>query len=140
MDQVQQRLLELLHHHQHRLEYRKRTEIALEIVREIEVEGHFPQTHHAFDNGVLHLDLTRFIESRGKHWVSELEVSRHIQWYGRWRRVDQVAAELRQHYPESFRPLTVRYRNGEQQQFWAFTKVVRLKKYGRKRLVIALKV
>jgi hypothetical protein len=135
-DQVRQRLLELLHHHQHRLEYRKRTEIALEIVRQIEAEGHFPQAPYAFDNGVLHLDLTRFLESQGKHWVSELEVSRHLQWYGQWRRVDQVAAELRQQHPESFRPVTVRCRNGEEKQFWAFTKVVRLKKYGRKRLVI----
>jgi hypothetical protein len=43
MDQVRPRRLELLHHHQHQLEYRKRTEIAWEIVREIEAEGHFPQ-------------------------------------------------------------------------------------------------
>lgn len=136
MQQVQKRVLELLHYYQHRLEYRKRTEIALEIVRQLEAEGHFPQAHYAFDNGVLHLDLARFMESCGKHWVSELEVSRHFQWYGQWRRVDQVAAELRQHHAESFRPVTVRCRNGDQKQFWAFTQVVRLKKYGRKRLVI----
>jgi hypothetical protein len=136
MDQVRQRLLELLHHHQHRLEYRKRTELALEVVRELEAEGHFPQAHYAFDNSVLHLELTHLIESRGKHWVSEVEVSRHIQWQGQWRRVDQVAAELRQQHPESFRPVTVRCRKGEEKQCWAFTKVVRLKKYGRKRLVI----
>jgi hypothetical protein len=43
MDQVRQSLLELLPPHPHRLEYRKRTEIALEIVRELEAEGHFPQ-------------------------------------------------------------------------------------------------
>ena len=30
----------------------------------------------------------------------------------------------------------MRCRNGEQREIWAFTKVVRLKKYGRKRLVI----
>jgi hypothetical protein len=27
-------------------------------------------------------------------------------------------------------------RNGEEKEFWAFTKVVRLKRYGRKRIVI----
>ena len=39
-------------------------------------------------------------------------------------------------HPESFRPVQVRCRNGETKPFWAFTKVVRLKRYGRKRLVI----
>ncbi len=43
MAEVLQRLLELLHYHKHRLEYRKRTEIAVEIVRQLEAEGQFPQ-------------------------------------------------------------------------------------------------
>jgi hypothetical protein len=42
----------------------------------------------------------------------------------------------RQEHPESFRPKNVRCRNGEIWQIWALTKVVRLKKYGRKRLVV----
>jgi hypothetical protein len=80
--------------------------------------------------------LTLFIEDCGKHWVSELECSRNIQWFGEWVRVDEVAAELREQHPESFRHKRVRCRNGETKDFWAFTKVVRLKRYGRKRLVI----
>jgi hypothetical protein len=136
MEEARRRVLELLHHRKHRLEYRKRTEIAWEIVQQLEEEGQFPQAHYAFDNGVLHLELTRYIESRGKHWVSELECSRHIQWYGQWRRVDVVAAELKRDHPESFRSITVPCRNGERKPFWAFTKTVRLKRYGRKRLVI----
>ena len=68
--------------------------------------------------------------------MSEVEGSRHIQWLGQWRRVDEVARELRQAIAESFRPVQVRCRNGETKSFWAFTKVVRLKRYGRKRLVI----
>jgi hypothetical protein len=136
MEDARQRLLELLHHLQHRLAYKKRTEIALEIVHQLEHEGHFPQAHYAFDNGVLTVDLTRFIERVGKHWVSEIECSRHIQWQGQWRRVDDVATGLRQEHPESFRCITVRCRNGDTKQFWTFTKVVRLKRYGPKRLVI----
>ncbi len=57
-------------------------------------------------------------------------------WNGQWLRVDAVAARLRQEHPESFRSLQVRCRNGEVKSFWAFTKTVRLKRYGRKRLVI----
>jgi hypothetical protein len=120
----------------HRLGYKKRTEIARELVKQLEQEGHFPQAHYAFDNGVLSLELTRCIENAAKHWVSELECSRHIQWQGQWRRVDAVAEELRHAHPESFRPVQVRCRNGKTKAFWAFTKVVRLKRYGRKRLGI----
>ena len=48
----------------------------------------------------------------------------------RWRQT------LRQDHAESFRPVRVRCRNGDTKHFWVFTKVVRLKRYGRKRLVI----
>jgi hypothetical protein len=89
-----------------------------------------------FDNGVLTVELTRLIESKGKHWVSEVESSRHILWQDQWRRIDEVATELCQKHPESFRPVSVRCRNGERKEFWAFTKSVRLKRYGRKRIAI----
>ena len=46
----------------HCLGYTQRTEIALEIVKKVAQEGHFPQAHYAFDNGVLSLGLTRCIE------------------------------------------------------------------------------
>jgi hypothetical protein len=128
MVDVQQRLLELLHYQLHRRTYRKRTELVIEMVRQLEAEGHFPHANYAFDNGVLTVDLTRLIEQRGKHWVSELECSRHINWHGQWRRVDLVAAELRGQHPESFRPVTVSCRNGTVKPYWVFTKVGRLKK------------
>ena len=136
MEQVRERLLELLHYQKNRLAYRKRTEIAVEIVRQLETEGQFPDADYAFDQGVLSRPLTEVIEASGKHWVTEVERSRNIMWNGQWQRVDQVAAELNSSHPESFRHKMVRCRNGEQREIWAFTKVVRLKKYGRKRLVI----
>ncbi len=136
MGDVSERLLELLHHLKHEREYKKRTEIALELVQQIEQEDNFPDANYAFDNGVLSLDLTRFIEACGKHWVSELECSRNIQWRGDWVRLDTLAAKLRVEHPETFRPVRVRCRNGETKEYWAFAKTVRLKRYGRKQLVI----
>jgi hypothetical protein len=67
MEAARARLLELLHHAHHRQAYQKRTEMAVAIVQELEQEGHFPQAHDAFDNGLLTLDLAREIEGRGKH-------------------------------------------------------------------------
>jgi hypothetical protein len=136
MDKLQQRLLELLYHQKHKLEYKKRTEIALEMVQQIEQEGLFPEANYSFDNGVLTLDLTRYIESQGKHWVSEIECSRNINWSGEWQRVDTIAKTLRREHPESFRHIKVKCRNGEIKDYWVFTKQVRLKRYGHKRLAI----
>jgi hypothetical protein len=136
MEQARTRLLELLHHLEHKLAYKKRTEIVVEMVKQLEEEGNFPQADYAFDNGVLTIELTRLIESKGKHWVSEIESSRLILWHDQWRRIDEVAKELREQHPESFRKVLVRCRNGEQKEFWTFTKTVRLKKYARKRIAI----
>ena len=136
LESARQRVLELLHYHKNRVAYRKRPDIAVAIVQQLEAEGPFPQAHYAFDNGVLCLPLTRRIEAQGKHWVSELESSRGIQWQGQWRRVDEVAAELRTQHPHSLRQLQVTGRNGGEKSFWVFTKTIRLKRYGRKRLVI----
>jgi len=128
MEAARTRLLALLHHRTHRLAYKKRTDIAVEIVQQLEQEGHFPQANYAFDNGLLTVELARCIAGVEKHWVSEVACSRHIQWQGHWRRVDEVATALRSEHPESFRAVRVRGRNGETQQVWAFTKVVRLKR------------
>jgi hypothetical protein len=136
LEEARERVLELLHHRVHGLGYKKRTELALDIVQQLQQEGHFPSAHYAFDHGVLSLELSRGIERAGKHWVSELECSRHIQWQGQWQRVDTVAHTLRQAHPESFRAVRGHCRNGQTKLFWVFTKVVRLKRYGRKRLVI----
>lgn len=136
IEPARQRVVDWLHYHQNRLSYRQRTELAVAIVEQLEAEGHFPHADYAFDKGVLSLPLTQLIESHAKHWVSELGCSRHIRWKGQWCRVDEVAAQLRTEHPESFRALQVTGRNGETKTFWAFTKAVRLKRYGRKRLVI----
>ena len=137
MEQVRERLIELFYYQKNRLAYRKRTEIAVDIVKQIELENNFPEAHYAFDNGVLTLALTEAIEQSGKHWVSEIEKNRNINWQGSWTRVDAVAEELRTTSPSSFRHAQIKGRNGKTKSFWAFTKVVRLKKYGKKRLVIA---
>ncbi len=137
MEQVRERLLELLYYQKNRLAYRKRTEIAVDIVKQIEAEGQFPEANYAFDNGVLNLALTEVIEQSGKHWVSEIEKNRNINWKGDWTRVDVIEEKLKNTSPSSFRHCQVKGRNGEIKSYWAFTKVVRLKKYGKKRLVIA---
>jgi hypothetical protein len=136
MAAVRQRLLELLHSQRHRRTYRQRTELVIEMVRQGEAAGHCPHAHSACDHGVFTVELPRLLAQSGKQWVSALACSRHSNWRGQWRRVDQVAAEFRGQHPESFRPVTVSCRNGQAKLYGVFTKVVRWKKYGEKRRVI----
>ncbi|MBI4855117.1 MAG: hypothetical protein HY819_25220 [Acidobacteria bacterium] len=98
----------------------------------------FPNANYAFDNGVLTIDLTELIEKSGKYWVNEIESSRNINWEGNWTRVDEVGANLRNKHKESFRMVKVKCRNGEEKLFWVFSKAMRLKKYGKKRLAMGV--
>jgi len=136
MEKVKERLIELVTYQKNRLAYRKKTEMAVEMVEQIEAEGNFPEANYAFDNGVLTVQLTQMIESKGKHWVSEIESNRLIMWEGKYQRVDQVAKDLRINHPGSFRICKVKNRQGEVKEFLVFTKAIRLKKYGKKKLVI----
>jgi len=45
LESARQRVVELRHYQKHRLAYRNRTDIAVEIVRQVEAEGQFPQAH-----------------------------------------------------------------------------------------------
>jgi hypothetical protein len=133
---VLQRLIELLSYEAHRRAYQTRTDLFLALVMQLEEEGHFPDADYVFDHGVLSRPVTKYIEERGKYWLSELEKSRNINWKGEWRRVDTVADELRRSHPEAFRQHTATLRNGTTRTCWIFSKVVRLKRYGKRRLFI----
>lgn len=131
-----ERLSELVAYQRNREAYRTRTDILIGVVQQIEAAGQFPQADYAFDGGVCAAELTQAIEPADKHWVSELACNRSVLWHNQWLRIDAVAAELRQHSASAFRHYQIRQRNGETKDIWAFSKVVRLKKIGRKRMVI----
>jgi hypothetical protein len=133
---ARERHLALVPHVLHQRTYKKRTDMAWEVVQQLAQEGRLPLAYYAFDHGGLTVELPRYIEGVGTHWGRERESSRPIQWQGQGRRVDAIAESLRQVHPESFRAVQVRCRHGETQRSWAFTQVVRRKRYGRKRLVI----
>jgi hypothetical protein len=108
--------------------------MVLALGKPLEGDGHVPPAHDAFDHGMLNRELRRVIEAAGQPGVSELECARHLQ--GQRQRVDAVASALQRTPPERFRPVPGRCRNGETKGCWAFPKVGRLQRSGRKRLVI----
>jgi len=130
------RLVEVVCHMKHNKAYKKRSVLFREMVQRIEEEAVCPPAVYVFDNGVLSLELTQYLEAREKFWLSELENSRHIFWNNRYQRIDEVADQLRTEHPESFHQVSVPCRNGEVKSYWVFTKCVRLKRYGKKRIFI----
>lgn len=133
---VMERFSELVAYQRNREAYQTRTELLIAMVAQIEAEGQFPSADYAFDAGVCAAELTQVIEQQGKHWVSELACNRSVLWHNQWTRIDQVAQRLRHESPQSFRHYRIRQRNGQTKEIWAFSKTVRLKKIGRKRIVI----
>ena len=136
MEECRKRILELLHYYKDKSEYKKKTELAVIMVKEIEEEGNFPDAVYAFDNGVLNIELTKTIENNGKYWLSEIEKTRNIFWKDHWVHVENIDKELVNTHPESFRHIRIKKRNGKLRDYWVFTKTVRLKKYGRVKLAI----
>jgi hypothetical protein len=135
-DAARGRVGELWPHRVQRLGSQTRTAMALDMVQPLAQDGHCPSAHSAVDHGVLRLERSRGIAHAGPHGGSALEGSRPIPWPGPWPRGDTGAPALRQAHPESFRAVRVHGRHGETKSFWVCTKVVRLQRYGRKRLVI----
>lgn len=131
-----ERLSELVAYQHNRDAYQTRTELLSAMIEQIEGEGQFPTADYAFDAGVCAADLTTVIEGFGKHWVSELACNRSVLWFNQWTRIDAVAQQLRSTSGQSFRHYRIHQRNGEVKEIWAFSKVVCLKKIGRKRIVI----
>ncbi len=71
LESARQRFIDLLPYQKNRASYRKRTEIAVEIVRQLETEGHFPRAPYAFDcfasDGIgIFPALIQLVKSRGK--------------------------------------------------------------------------
>lgn len=136
IEDAMNRLSELVAYQRNRQSYQTRTELLIAIVKQIEAEGQFSTADYAFDAGVCAAELTKIIEASGKHWVSELACSRSVLWFNQWTRIDEVAQSLRSESPQSFRHYRIHQRNGKVKEIWAFSKVLRLKTIGRKRIVI----
>ena len=136
MEACRKRFLELIHYYKDKKEYKKKTELALEMVQRIEEENHFPNADYAFDSGVLTSDLATCIENHCKYWISEIEINRKIRWNGQYVRADALDNLLKEQSPVSFRKINVKIRNKTDKIFYVFSKTVFIKKYGKVKLFI----
>ena len=76
MPAARERVLERLHYQAHRQAYRKITEIAVDVVRQIEHEGHFPEDlsdkPRFLITNARHCEAKRILTSWSYRWPGEL--------------------------------------------------------------------
>jgi len=106
------------------------------LISDLEEKGTYPDAPYILAHPLLTPEIAKLIENAGKHWVGQLEGRCFIQWEGPWRRLEQVAAKLRQESPQGFRAVLVSCTDGTSKMVRIFSRTVRLDHYGRKRIVI----
>src|SRR5262245_22207004 len=136
MDDAQGRWGAVRQHHSPRMADKTRTALAVALGRQLAPEGHWPQAPEAFDTGLVPGALARGMERMGQRWGRELACSRPMQWPGQWQRIATGATLGRRAHPASFRAGQGRCRPGETQQVWVLPTVIRLKRFGRNRVVL----
>lgn len=128
-----QRLTELLHFQKNRKSFKTKIELACELVDDSEQRG-LDCNLYLFDNWYLAPLLTNRIESYNKDWISGLDSSRTLFVNNRWYNILEFIKII----PVSaYRKGEIKQRNGEYKEYWTFTKVVHLKKLGKKRIAIS---
>jgi hypothetical protein len=137
MRYLREHLRQLIASFAKQLAHKRPTEQVVAVIAALEEDNTFSGIQYAFERSVFSPRLATFIERHGRHWVSDLEGGRDVQWQGPWMRIEQVAEILRRESPQGFRRLAIRWEPGQTKQFWALTRSVRLDDYGRKRVVIA---
>ena len=132
-EELVKRLIELLYFQRNRKSFKSKIELALELVDDSE-QRKIDCDLYLFDNWYLAPLLTNRIESYNKDWISELGSNRILFVNNRWYNILEFVKTI----PSSaYREIEIKQRNGEYKKYWTFTKVVQLKKLGKKRIVIS---
>ncbi len=130
-----QRLIELLCFQKNRKDFKTKIELSCELVDDVEKRD-ISSNVYLFDNWYLAPLLTKRIESYNKDWISELKANRTVFVNNRWYTISEFIKTI----PVSaYRSIKIEERNGETKEYWVFSKVLHLKKLGKKRIVISYK-
>jgi hypothetical protein len=116
-----------------RKEFRTQLDLAGDLVDETE-RHKIPVDAYVLDGGFLDSDLMDKIESYDRAWVSRLAKNRLVQLpSGKFDTVEVFAKSLPK---ESFAPVTLKTRSGEERTYWAFCKNMKIKFWKKLRVVI----
>jgi hypothetical protein len=127
----ERRLEELLAYQRNRLQAKTKSELAVELMNQMEGSGVAPDAY-AVDSGLFTPTIIGHVEQLNKPWVADSEKSRILYSKGKQYNCETFNATLS---AEAFKPITVRL--GQQKKTrWVFSCTVRIRRYGKVRIAI----
>lgn len=117
-------------------EFRTKIELAMELIDRAEKMG-FPFGYVIMDAWYFTKKLVKFIEDRGKGWITRCKSNRKVRAKGdeKWRSLAEFVAEIPRDH-EHFRPVIIKDR-GREQTYWCYRQTVQLHGLGRVGLLVA---
>jgi hypothetical protein len=125
------RLVELLHYQKHVLDKRTKVDLACELVDEVEGNSLEPSVY-LFDTIYTTRQMAEKVESFKRNWIGRLATNRLVLVENRWTNIMEFLGGLPK---EAFRQIEMEKRNGKWKRVWAFSKVMKLKQLGYRRIV-----
>ena len=121
----------LLAYHLHQREHKTKPQLAVDLLEKMEKSGMAPDCY-VVDNGLFSPILIQAVESHHKPWVADSEKTRLLFEKGKKYHLKDYEAQLPD---KAFRRHTLTVQR-KKRTFWVFTKVVRIRTYGKVRLAI----
>jgi hypothetical protein len=125
------RLVELLYYQKHVLDKRTKVDLGCELVDEVEKNKIEPRVY-LFDTTYTTRQMAQKVESWKRNWIGRLATNRLVLVGNRWSNMMEFLVGLP---GEAFREIEVEKRNGKKKKVWAFSKVMKLKQLGYRRIV-----
>lgn len=125
------RLTEVLSFQLNRLKAKTKSELAIELIGEMEASGVAPNAY-ALDSGLFAAEVIERIEQSKKPWLADSEKNRILHYKGDRYNCETFQRSLSH---QLFKPIRVCVRRQER-SFWVFTCCVHIRQYGKVRLAI----
>ena len=125
------RLIELLAYDVHRRQHKTKPHLGAALVEQMGASAMAPEVYPV-DSALLAPVVIEAIERQGKPWLADSEKTRLVFWQGQTFHCETFAQSRPD---EAYHPVTLK-RHGQEKTYWAFTCVVRIKKYGKVRMAV----
>jgi DDE family transposase len=131
--EVIKRLVELLYYRKHVIDKRTKVDLACELIEEAERCNLEPGVY-LFDTIYTTKQMANKVESYRRQWIGRIAINRLVLVENRWTNIIEFLNRLPS---QAFRQVEIKKRNGEKKELWAFSRVMKLKQLGWRRVVAA---
>ena len=131
IDTLRNRLVELLSFQLHKRQARTKSQLAVELIDEMESSGIAPNAY-AVDSGLFAPEVIDRIEQSDKPWVADSAKNRVVYYKDQRYNCETFQQTIPK---ESFKEVTVHIR-GQERTRWMFSCTVRIRRYGKVRFAI----